>query len=948
MKKTIIYIGVFFSIFLIVSIFLFYIGRNNYNDFINSVEKYIISNNERLEKITSIMPKGIIKVFDGDIIINTDEEKTININVDNDGEYELVLEYSYLNNTSNNGSLEIKINNSEYYLSTIDNYSYYEKNIDLDRYGNEIVPNQVQLKNNISIVKDAKRIKNNLYFNFQKNNALTIRNLKAPIQIKRIFLKEKKDIISYEDYIKEYKDKPIHDYTAILEAEELALKSDSLVSIGNLQTSQITPFEIKKKKLNHILEPSFSLSGQTVYWILNIQESGLYNIGFRYIQTTNKGIPAFRKIYIDGEVLFKELKQYPFKYTGYNWKDEILGDENPFYFYLEKGKHVISMEVVTGPYEEYISFLTEKVKYLQNLGLDIRKLIGNNFDPNRTWDIVKYMPTIVDDLSNLSKELEEKYNELINLLGENSRSSISDLMVSAELIKDILKEPERIPFYLDVISEGSASMAQRLSNLALKLKEQPMGLDKVYIFTKFPELNYNSKLISAYEELYKLYLSLLNKNESYSVYEEVEENTLNVWVNRPVQYVETLQYLIDSDFTKKYGINVKLSIMQNEQKLILASAAGNSPDVALSISSWIPFELAIRGALYPLSNFNDFLSTLENDYNLETLLPMVIEDKIYGVTETQNFYVLMYRKDILDKLNIPVPNTWDDVKKILPELQRRGMNFFIPLSEQTTKFFNTTAPFIFQNKGRIYSKDGLKAAISDVNSVKGFELMTELYSIYGLPEQVASFYNEFRYGRIPIGISEFNNYNLLTNAAEEIYGLWDIAPSPGVKMGDKVYRYQVSSDRADVIFESSNKKEQAWLFLKWWLSKDTQVKYAKTLVNRYGPEYMWNTANISAFKELDFFPEKHKQTIIEQWKWIKEVQRHPGGYMTEREVSNIWNMVVIEGKELRPSIDRSEILINRELERKLTEFGYMKDGKVIKEYTMYDSIFDLLERWNNE
>ncbi|OQY11001.1 MAG: ABC transporter substrate-binding protein [Marinitoga sp. 4572_148] len=948
MKKTIIYIGVFFSIGLIISIFLFYIGKNNYNNFINSIEKYIINDDEKLDNNEKIMPDGIINVFDGNVVINTDEEKTFNINIEENGEYEIILEYKYLNNTSNNGSLELKINNSSYYLTLIDNYSYYENNIDLDRYGNEIVPNQIQLSNNISIIKDGKRIKNKLYFNLQNKNNITIRNLKAPILIRKIFLKKKENLISYDEYIKNYENEPIYDSTIIIEAENLALKSDSLISIGNLQTSQITPFEIRKKKLNHILENSFSLAGQKVFWILNIEKSGLYNLGFRYIQTTNKGIPSYRRIEIDGKVLFKELNQYPFKYTGYNWKDEILGENSPFYFYLEKGKHIISMEVTTGPYENYIIFLKEKVKYLQNLGLDIRKLIGNNFDPNRTWDIVKYMPNIVDDLSSLSKELEDKYNELIKLLGEDSRSSISDLMVSAELIKDILKEPERIPFYLDVISEGSASIAQRLSNLSLKLKEQPIGLDKIYVFTKFPELNYNSSLISAYEELYKLYLSLLNKNESYSVYEEVEENTLNIWVNRPVQYVETLQYLIDSDFTKKYGINVKLSIMQNEQKLILASAAGNSPDVALSISSWIPFELAIRGALYPLSDFKDFIPSLENDYNLEILLPMVIEDKIYGVTETQNFYVLMYRKDILDKLNIPVPNTWDDVKKILPELQRRGMNFFIPLSEQTTKFFNTTAPFIFQNKGKIYSKDGLKAAISDENSIKGFELMTELYSIYGLPEQVASFYNDFRYGKTPIGISEFNNYNLLTNAADEIYGLWDIAPSPGVKIGDTIYRYQVSSDRADVIFKSSNKKDEAWLFLKWWLSKETQVKYAKALVNRYGPEYMWNTANISAFKELDYFPENHKQTIIEQWNWIKEVQRHPGGYMTEREVSNIWNMVVIEGKELRPSIDRSEILINRELERKLTEFGYVKDGKVIKEYTMYDSIFDLLERWNNE
>jgi ABC-type glycerol-3-phosphate transport system substrate-binding protein len=735
----------------------------------------------------------------------------------------------------------------------------------------------------------------------------------------------------------------------MIEAEDLVLKSDFISSIGNEQTPEITPYEITKKRLNNVLEETFSSSGQKIMWVFNIENPGLYKIAFRYKQTVNKGIPSYRSIKIDGEIPFKELQFYPFNYTGYKWMTKPLSkDSNPYLIYLDKGLHVLTLEVVTGPFEEYIKFLQQSVRKLQDIGLDIRKLIGNNFDPNRTWNIEKYMPNVVSDLKNLSDNLQEKYNSLLEILGEQGRASISDMMVAADLISEIIKEPERLPFYLDVLSEGAASIAQRLSNLSLTLKEQPLGLDKVFIYSddNFVQSSESRFLINSYAELYKLLLSFTNKNEYYSVYEETKEDELSIWVNRPVQYVETLQYLIDSDFTQKYGIKVKLSIMQNEQKLILASAAGNTPDIALGISSWIPFDLAIRGALYPLSDFPDFFDTLKNDYNLETLLPYILEDKIYAVTETQNFYILFYRKDILEKLDVPIPQTWEDVKKILPELQRRGMNFFIPMCEQTTKFFNTTAPFIFQAGGRIYSKDGLKAAIGEENAVKGFELMTDLFSIYGLPEQVASFYNSFRYGLIPIGVADFANYILLSNAAEEIYGLWDIAPSPGVKNEDgQIVRYQVSSDRSDVIFKNSSKKQQAWTFLKWWLSKETQVKYARMLVNRYGPEYMFNTANISAFKELDYFPENHKKVILEQWNWIKEVQRHPGGYMTEREVSNIWNAVVIEGKSLRPTIDRAEILINRELERKLTEFGYIQDGKVVKEFPMYDSIYEFFKRW---
>lgn len=959
MSKLIKIIGLTFLIAFLIALVIFFLGKNSYHNFSEYINK-IKESQVNLE----IKPEDVLRhyfsyfkdmkkipIFTGNLILHTDESTTIEFNVKNEGKYNILIIYTINANTTNNGSLELSTNNGENFLALLDNYAYYDKSeIVLDRYGNEVVPEQYRINVDLySILEDAKRIESEpLIFEFKKGkNSLKLKNLKSDITIKGIYLVEPKELISYDEYIKKFGD--FSQDNLMIEAEDLVLKSDFISSIGNEQTPEITPYEITKKRLNNVLEETFSSSGQKIMWVFNIENPGLYKIAFRYKQTVNKGIPSYRSIKIDGEIPFKELQFYPFNYTGYKWMTKPLSkDSNPYLIYLDKGLHVLTLEVVTGPFEEYIKFLQQSVRKLQDIGLDIRKLIGNNFDPNRTWNIEKYMPNVVSDLKNLSDNLQEKYNSLLEILGEQGRASISDMMVAADLISEIIKEPERLPFYLDVLSEGAASIAQRLSNLSLTLKEQPLGLDKVFIYSddNFVQSSESRFLINSYAELYKLLLSFTNKNEYYSVYEETKEDELSIWVNRPVQYVETLQYLIDSDFTQKYGIKVKLSIMQNEQKLILASAAGNTPDIALGISSWIPFDLAIRGALYPLSDFPDFFDTLKNDYNLETLLPYILEDKIYAVTETQNFYILFYRKDILEKLDVPIPQTWEDVKKILPELQRRGMNFFIPMCEQTTKFFNTTAPFIFQAGGRIYSKDGLKAAIGEENAVKGFELMTDLFSIYGLPEQVASFYNSFRYGLIPIGVADFANYILLSNAAEEIYGLWDIAPSPGVKNEDgQIVRYQVSSDRSDVIFKNSSKKQQAWTFLKWWLSKETQVKYARMLVNRYGPEYMFNTANISAFKELDYFPENHKKVILEQWNWIKEVQRHPGGYMTEREVSNIWNAVVIEGKSLRPTIDRAEILINRELERKLTEFGYIQDGKVVKEFPMYDSIYEFFKRW---
>jgi ABC-type glycerol-3-phosphate transport system substrate-binding protein len=889
---------------------------------------------------------------------DVDDEILLEIELDKSGDFLLFCRVSYPEKTNTNGFLEVTVNGDDNHLILLDTLSYYDFEAKaLDRYGNEIVPEQrIYDKPIYSYFKDAKRVSGEpVAFSMKAGiNTLLIRNLRSSFHIDELYVLRDESFSEtpdYEDYLRDssYKDEQdIEDENIVIEAENLIGKSDLAVSIVNLQTPSVTPYEVLKKKVNVVSSSTFKYSGQMITWVAYVQKAGFYGLAFRYQQSENRGIPVFRRIYINGRIPFSEVAQYRFEPTDATWKDKVIAGEQgePYYFYLNEGTNYISLEVTTGMYEDTITFLQRSVAQIQEIALDVRKLVGNNLDRNRTWNIEKYMPEVIRDLDAIADELEARSQSLIEVVGEKGRPSISELAVVADLIRRILKNSDRMPFYLDELSEGAASAVQRLSELSMRLKEQPLSLDKLYILAgEFKNFSSAASLafVKAYEEIEKLRLSLLNKNEAYSIYEGSAPENLRIWVNRPVQYVETLQYLIDTDFTPKTGISVVLSVMQNEQRLILASSSGKTPDAALGISSWLPFELAIRNALYPLSAFDDFFDFASENMNIETLLPMVVEGEVYGITETQNFYVLFYRKDILESLGIPVPDTWDDVKMILPELQRRGMNFYIPLCEQTIKYFNTTAPFFFQNGARFYAKDGITTALNEENSVKAFELMTEIFSIFGLPEQVASFYNDFRYGRIPIGIGDFGLYVALSNAADEIYGLWDIAPSPGVQSSEgSVKRYQVAGDRASIIFSDSQNKEKTWLFLKWWLSKETQLKYARTLVTRYGQAYLWNTANIGAFREVEFFDEFHKRAILEQWRWIGEVQRHPGGYMVEREVSNVWNKVVIEGRPLRSSIDRSVILVNRELERKLTEFGYLIEGEKTRDYRIYETMEDFL------
>ena len=316
---------------------------------------------------------------------------------------------------------------------------------------------------------------------------------------------------------------------------------------------------------------------------------------------------------------------------------------------------------------------------------------------------------------------------------------------------------------------------------------------------------------------------------------------------------------------------------------------------------------------------------------------MAYEDGIYGASETQEFYVLFYRTDILDSLGLEVPDTWEDVKAMMPVLQRNAMNFNLPLANNVGyKSFEATGGFIFQHGGDYYSDDGFSANFGDPDTIQGLREMIELYQVYGLAQNIPNFFNAFRSGSVPIGVSNFSTYLQLQVGAPELNGRWDIALVPGTEQADgTICRYWSADATSSMIFSNTQKKDEAYRFLKWWLSSKTQLKYATDLQMKFGSDYIWNTGNHVALAGMSY-PLAHKKVILEQWSWQKEALRHPASYILEREVSNAWIAIVTEGEPFQARIDEATLASNREIQRKLIEFGYLdRDGNKIKDYNIH-------------
>lgn len=818
----------------------------------------------------------------------------------------------------------------------------------LDRYGNEALIRQEQaLLWRKTAVRDA---------NFSQPYPLTFdlsagehqfefRQTQESMLLGSIYLEPFAPYPTYAEYRQAHQGAP--DTAGVLlelEAEYPTYKNDTAVRPINSRSLEVTPYDTHRLLLNTLGGESWERSGSAVYYAFTVPADGLYTITLRALQNGRSNFTVFRRLTINNEVPFAELNAVPFAYAT-AWQDVTLGGGTPYKIFLRQGVNVLGLEATSAPYATAVRKIQKVLLDINTLALEVKRLTGNQVDPYKEWVISDYIPDIQERLLAIADDLRTDLDVLVAINGSGRSPEILAYQMAIDNILSLAAEPDKLPIRLKRFSEGSGSAAQLLGDLLPSLQSQPLTLDKLFIHAAdAPPPPPKVSFLTAVIEALKRFFYSFRPNPYQSTTAQADE--LNVWVNRPRQYVDLMQQLADERFTPASGISVKFSIMPDESKLILANAAGIQPDVALGVSTNIPYELAIRNALLDLRAFPDFDSAIRI-YSPGALLSYIINDSVYAIPETQDFWVTFYRQDIMNSLGIPIPQTWGEVVEILPELQRYGMNYNTPLSSGSgVKGYLLTAPYLFNHGADLYSADGFATGLGSDEAITAIKFMTESFTIYGMPLTTSSFYDSFRYGSLPIGVSNFETYLKLLTAAPELNGLWEIDLYPATALPDGAqYRYATGSAQAGLMFASTDQPDEGWEFMKWWMSTDTQVDFQQQLVLGYGLEYLWNSANVEAFAYSPI-PEAHKEVILAQWEWLQEPVKLPGSYMQERELSNAWNRIVFDGVNPRIAIDTAVITINREITRKMEEFGYLQDGVVIKAFNV--PTIDTVRAWMEE
>ncbi|MDY0276936.1 MAG: extracellular solute-binding protein [Acholeplasma sp.] len=884
--------------------------------------------------------------------LSEDNKLEIEINGIQNGIHYLAIDYYELTEIIDNNQIEIKINGKtpfhESQTIVLPSIWVFENDeFGTDRYGNEIQSSSVkEYAWRSQVLYDYKGIHPNYYgFHLKNGDKIEISFINNELLIGEVKIVSVEEIASYEDYKKQYQSVSKATEKIEISARDMELRNEPSIRLRNEQNPKNMYYDTQKLKLNTIFSESWQNGGQSVTYKIEVSETAIYNLSVKYRQNLVNEMPVYRKVLIDGKVPFDLFESYAFPYTT-GFLNRIFTDQNgdEVGIYLEKGTHTITLEAVNYPYRTAIEKIKEIMAEIQDLALKVKRYTSGGNDPYRDWDIETYFPNAKSDMLVWADELDELYGSLSKLSNYSKPSEIANLQQSATRLRSIAKDINKLPSKMVQFSDGDSSVNQLLGATMQRLMISGLEIERITVYNNSSVTKpYSNIFVTVFEEIKRLILSYTNS--PYSI-DNSNDNELRVWVNHPRQYIEIMQAMIDEKYDG--NMRVTLSQMPDQNKLILANASGDSPDMAIGVDHWIPYDFAIRDASLDLRQFAGYEELVKN-FSKGAMIPYVFEDGVFGLPETQNFWVTFYRKDILNSIGVDhVPQTWDEVKELLPVLQSYDLNYFIPLAQYTgLKPFVATLPFIYQFGGDLYTEDGMQTAINSSETLVGMRLMSELFTLYNMPEYVASFYNQFRYGMIPIGVSDLSTYILLQTAALELDGLWELDLHPGNfdEASGEIVRYAASGAQSSMIMSTTKYADESWKFLSWWMSTSVQSEFAFVLQNTYGKAYLWNTANLNAFRQLSI-PKKHKDVILAQWEYALEASRIPGSYMVEREISNAWTKMVFDGANPRLSLDEAVRISNREILYKMAEFGYVKNGEIVKSYPV-PSIYTI-DKWLTE
>lgn len=813
----------------------------------------------------------------------------------------------------------------------------------VDNRGNEIRPTQTEVYGwQSTYLKDKMGYVSEPYqFYFEKGkNTITLEAVNEPMVLRKLDIVAVEDEFKYADYTAAQTGTKAAgsglDYVQIVQGEDSTVRSESSLYAKYDRASAITkPYSITKTILNYIGGEAWRNPGQWIEWNVEVPEDGYYHLCIKGRQNYDRGNISYRSLSIDGEVPFDEMKQVAFRF-GNDWESLVLSDESdkPYSFYLTKGTHTVRLEATLGDMGMILEELSDSTFRLNQIYRTLLVYTGATPDQYRDYKVDQVYPEIMEAMSLESKRLYKMVDEVVETTGQKA-DKIASAQTLAQQLERFCEKPEKITLEFTTFKENISALGSAI----LSMSETKLDIDYIAVYGENAKLDKDKSNFfkKAAHEVKSFFASFFIDYDAVGDVYADESNTVKVWVLTGRDQGTILKSMIDDTFTPATGIPINVEIV-GADALLNAVVAGNGPNVVLSVGAGQPVDFALRNAVEDLTQFDDYEEVLK-EFVPSTYRQYMLDDSLYALPETLSYNVMFYRKDVLEDLELEVPQTWKELIEMLPTIQGNNLSVGIPTAAgssgsaaASTAVASAQADLsmyftlLYQQGGDLYNDKGTQTIINNEAGVAAFKEYTKYFTDYGIPV-IYDFVTRFRSGEMPIGIANFTTYNTLVVSAPEIAGLWDFTLVPGTEKTDEngnayIDRSAFVSGSATMMLKTEDEKlkQSAWEFMKWWASSDTQVRFGREIEALLGSSARYATANMEAIKQLSWSA-SDIEILEKQLSYTVGIREVPGGYYTGRHISNACRKVINEKTDPRETIIDYSIKIDEELTKKRKEFG---------------------------
>lgn len=359
------------------------------------------------------------------------------------------------------------------------------------------------------------------------------------------------------------------------------------------------------------------------------------------------------------------------------------------------------------------------------------------------------------------------------------------------------------------------------------------------------------------------------------------------------------------------------------QKLITAIQSGTTPDLAWVHTDFLD-KLVTADAIYKMDKFinglNGFTNEEFNDFFPQLINNAKWNDTLYAIPMEATTLALLYNKDLFKQAGIDPdrqPQNWDELKEYARKLtidsdgdgKINHYGFYVPALPASGALsiwmLLQWEPYLWQAGGEFLNQNQTRALFNSQAGVEALTLWKELYDQVGF----YSFSMTHDMGFIsqacamimdgPWDLPSLRNINNFE---------WGVAPLPKGPVKRATY---VAGEHL-TIFKNSRYPDEAWKFIKWFTSPDTQAEFS--IESGYMPVRK-STLELQSYKDY-LKTDPYLATFVEQFE-IGYARQNITYHRVEinQKVAEAIENTLIGDMDPKMALDRAAETVNKILSR---------------------------------